>query len=164
MCRSKCAAVRSVLPAELAVASIADGDIAEAAVDEQIDQRRAAQDAVGDQIFPEPVEDRADQRADDDDREADFGIEVLADVEVGAAANRTHVDARVAAKRVAERQRQHMTAAAALDRLGRFGGAHGQPRVAFRAMGDDLHQTGTLVESSRYLASTSPTITVKKST
>src|SRR5687767_8163257 len=88
--------------AELAVAPIADRDIAEAPVDEQIDQRGASEDAVGDQIFCKPVEDGADEGADDDDREADFGIEVLADVEVAAAAYGTNIDTRIAAHRVAE--------------------------------------------------------------
>ena len=153
-----------VFAAELAVASIADRDIAEAPVDEQVDQRGASEDAVGNQIFPKPVEDGADERADDDDREADFGIEVLADVEVAAAAYGTDIDTRIAAHRVAEVQRQHVSAAAALDGLWRVGGAHEQPRVALRAVRDDPHQTGTLVESSTYLARTSPTMTVKKST
>ena len=50
-----------VVAAELGVAAIADGQNLETAIHRQIDQRGAAENAVGDQIQLEPVEDRADQ-------------------------------------------------------------------------------------------------------
>ena len=128
-----------VLAAELRVAAIADCHVAQAAVHEQVDERGPPQDAVGDQIFPEPVEDRANQRADDDDREPDLRIEVFADVEVRATANRTRIDTRIAAERVAECERQDVAAAPALDRLGSFGRAHGQSCIAFGAVRDNFH-------------------------
>ena len=44
-----------VLPPELGVTPVADRDIAKPPVHNQIDQRRAAQDAVGDEVFVEPI-------------------------------------------------------------------------------------------------------------
>ena len=49
--------------AELGVAAIADGDVLQASVDHEIDERRASEDAVRDQIAAEPVEHGADDRA-----------------------------------------------------------------------------------------------------
>ena len=71
-------------------------------VDPQDYDRREREDAVGDEIFAEPVEAGADQTATDDDRQSELGIEILADVEVPARADRTRVNARVAAKTLAE--------------------------------------------------------------
>ena len=55
--------------------------------------RRRGENAVGNQVALEPVEARADDDADDDNRQAQLRIEVLAAVEVGAAAHRTAIDA-----------------------------------------------------------------------
>src|SRR3954452_13439652 len=57
------AAIRA---AELGVAALADRHVLETTVDDEIDERRRAQDAVGDQVLAEPVEPGADQGADDD--------------------------------------------------------------------------------------------------
>ena len=62
VCRSKAGAVRALGAAELGVAAVADGEILQPAVDDQIDERRGGEDAVGDEIALEPVEDRADRR------------------------------------------------------------------------------------------------------
>src|SRR5439155_11584604 len=66
--------VRSRTPifsAKLRVAAIAHGDIAETPVDDKINQCGKRENAVGDKVSTEPVEAGADERADDDDREAD---------------------------------------------------------------------------------------------
>ena len=42
--------------AELGVAAVADREILEAPVDDQVDERRGGEDAVGDEIALEPVE------------------------------------------------------------------------------------------------------------
>ena len=92
VCRSKAGRVARVRAAELGVAAVADGQILQPAVDEQIDQRGGGEDAVGDEIALEPVERRADHDADDHDGEAHLRIEVLAAVEVGAAADGAAID------------------------------------------------------------------------
>src|SRR5262245_49210482 len=50
---------------ELGVASIADRDVLEPPVDDEIDERGGCQDPVRDEIAAEPIEGGADQRADD---------------------------------------------------------------------------------------------------
>src|SRR5215471_4111681 len=62
---------------ELRVATIADCQLGQPAVHNQVDDNSAAKNAVGDQVEAEPVERGADERADDDDREADLRVEVL---------------------------------------------------------------------------------------
>src|SRR5215510_8641118 len=89
---------------ELGVTAIADGDVLQAAVDDEIDERGGSENAVGDEIPAEPVEAGADERANDDDGETNFGIEILADVEVSAAADRAAIDQLVIAHRLADRQ------------------------------------------------------------
>src|SRR4051812_29633094 len=78
--------------AELRVAAIAHRQILQPSVDRQIDQRRRRENAVGDEIAAEPVEAGADQRADDDNREPQLGIEILAQVEVAAFTDRAAID------------------------------------------------------------------------
>src|SRR6266566_189391 len=102
--------------AEFGVAAVADGDVPEPSVDDEIDQRGGAENPVRDEILAEPVEHAARQRADDDDREADFRIEVLADVEIAAAADRTAIYGAILAHAVADRNRSLRAAPAALDR------------------------------------------------
>src|SRR5205807_4963037 len=84
-----------IATAELRVAAVADRHITETAVHDQIDEHRKRQNAVGDQVAAEPVKDRADERADDNDREAHLRIEVLPDVKIPAAADGTVIDLRV---------------------------------------------------------------------
>src|SRR5437762_14329134 len=66
-----------IRPAELRVAPVADGEVFEPSVDDEIDQSRAGQNAVRDQVAAQPVKAAAHECADDDHREADPGIEVL---------------------------------------------------------------------------------------
>src|SRR5438105_2419076 len=153
-----------IATAELRVAAVADRHITEAPVHDQIDEHRERQNAIGDQVAAEPVEDRADERADDDDGEAHLRVEVLPDVKIGAAAHGTDIDLRVGRQRAAERQWNFASAPAASDRRRRVAGAHRKPGIALRTLRENIHQTGIVVESSKYFASTSPTITVKKST
>jgi hypothetical protein len=116
-----------VLSPKLAVAPIADGDISKAAIDNQIYQSGAGENAIRNQILTKPVEDAADHRADDDDRQTQRGIEVLAYVEVVSCANRTDVDPGIGAQGLGKREPNDMTAAAASDRLWGFDSADGQP-------------------------------------
>ena len=52
MWRSKAGGGARVAAAELGVAAVADGQILQPPVDDQIDERGAAEDAVGDEILP----------------------------------------------------------------------------------------------------------------
>src|SRR4051794_31846862 len=63
--------------AELRVAAVADREILQSSVNEQIDKRRGGQVAVRDEIALEKVEDNADRDADDDDGQTHLGVEVL---------------------------------------------------------------------------------------
>lgn len=81
----------AVVTAEFRVAAVAYGDVAEPAVDYQIDQRRRGQNAVRDQIAAEPVEARADRSADDDHGETHFRVEVFSQIEISTAAHRARV-------------------------------------------------------------------------
>ena len=128
-----------VLSPKLAVASIADGDISQTTIDDQIDQRRTGENAIRDQVLTKPVEDAADHCTDDDDRQTQFGIEVLANVEIVACANRADVDTCIVAQGLGKREPYDMAAAAASDRLGRVGSADGQTCIAFGTMCDDRH-------------------------
>jgi len=74
------------------VASIAYGDVPQAAVDEQVYERGRRQDAVSNEILTKPVKHGADECTDDDDRQPHLRIEVFSDVEIGSTANRTCVD------------------------------------------------------------------------
>ena len=111
--------MRWIGAAELGVAAIADGQVLQPAVDDEIDQRGGGEDAVGDEVAAEPVEDAADRRADDDDREPDLRIEVLADVEVARPADRARSTARSArsasdtSSGMSRPQRPHLMAAGA---------------------------------------------------
>src|SRR2546425_1903887 len=128
-----------VFAAELGVTAVADGEVLQSAIHDEIDERRRPENAVRDQIAAEPVEARADERADDDDGEADLGIEVLADVEIGAGTDRTAIDGGVGAHRLADRQRDFTAAAAAFDRRRRILRVNRQTRIAFRTLREDLH-------------------------
>src|SRR5215831_9432936 len=77
--------------AELGMTAVTHRHFLQASIDHEIDQRGERQDAVRDEVALEPVEHRADRRADDDDREADLWIEVLAHVEITACAHRARV-------------------------------------------------------------------------
>src|SRR5436190_12345889 len=101
--------------AKFAVAAIANGQILQAAVDDQIDQRRRGEDGVGDEIAADPVETGARERADNDDGETEFRIEILAHVEIAAAAHGTTIDRTIGADGAADRDRNVAAAAAALD-------------------------------------------------
>ncbi len=126
-----------VIAAEFGVAAVADRDVFQPPVDDEIDQRRGGKDAIGDEVAAEPIERSADRRADDHDGEADFRIEVLSDVEVAAVADRAAIDAAVAANRVAPRQRDVAPAAAAPDIRRCFICPDGQRRIALRTMGQN---------------------------
>src|SRR6185436_19871910 len=101
--------------AEFRVAPVTDRHLLEPPVDDEVDERGRCENAVRDQVAAEPVERSTDHRADDDDREADFRIEVLARVKIRALAHWTYVHRTVGADRVAERQRDGTTASAARD-------------------------------------------------
>jgi hypothetical protein len=132
--------------------------------DDEIDEDGGGENAVGDEIAALPVESRADQRADDHQRQTLLRIEILARVEVAAGTDRAAIDGAILADSVAELQRNFPAASTAADRLRRRRGVDRQRRVALRTLDDELHHTGTCVASRMYFASTSPTTTVKKST
>src|SRR5262249_54027676 len=129
-----------VRAAELRVAAIADGDVLEPAVDDEIDERGGTENAVRDEILAEPVKDGADQCADNDHGEADLRIEVFPRVEVAAGAYGTAIDRPIAAYGVGHRQRNHAPAAAALDGRRCVDGADRKSGVAFRTLRHDLHR------------------------
>jgi len=128
-----------VLAAELGVTAVADGEVLQSAIHDEIDERRRPENAVRDQIAAEPVEAGADERADDDDGEADLGIEVLADVEIGTGTDGTAIDGGAGAHRPGDRQRDFASAATARDRRRHISGVNRQTRIAFRTLREDLH-------------------------
>ena len=81
-----------VAAAEFGVAPIADGHVVQPAVDNEIHEDGSGENRVRDQIASEPVERAADERPDGDDGQADFRIEILADIEVLAGADRAAID------------------------------------------------------------------------
>ena len=128
-----------VAAAKFGMAAIADGEVFEAAVDNEIDECRGGQQTVRDQVAAEPVEHRADGRAGDDDREPGFGIEVFSRVEVRALTYRAGVDARVVTNRLADRQLDVGAAAPAADRRGCFSGIDRQTGIACRTLREYVH-------------------------
>src|SRR5262245_47899993 len=72
-------------------APVADGPLARKEPEDQVDQRRDAQDRHGEIDVAGPEDPRADDRR-DDDPEADVAVEVLLDVEMAAAAEDAAVD------------------------------------------------------------------------
>ena len=145
-----------VAAAKFRVAAVADGDVLQPPVHDQIDQRRGREDAVRDQIAAEPVEAGADQGADDDDGEADLRIEILADVEIGAVADGAAIDRAIFAQRRRDVQRDRPAAAAALDLVRRVRGVNRQTGVAPQLAQDGLG-------GRRYLTSTSYIYSVETS-
>jgi hypothetical protein len=74
------------------VAAVTHGQVLQPAVDDEIDERGAAQDGIRHEVPAEPVEEGADEGADDDDGQAQPGIEVLAQIEIPAAAERADIN------------------------------------------------------------------------
>lgn len=109
-----------ILTAEFRVTAITDGDVSEPSIDDEIDENGQRENAVGREVFAEPIEDRADQCTDDHDREADLGIEILPHVKLGAGADGTHVHPRIVTHGSRERERNRVAAAPALDRTWRI--------------------------------------------
>jgi hypothetical protein len=128
-----------VAAAEFGMAAIADGEVFEPAVDNEIDEGRGGQQAVRDYVAAKPVEHRADGRAGDDDREPDLGIEVLSRVEVRALTHRTRVDARIVTNGLADRQLDVAAASPAADRRGCLSGIDRQAGVACRTLREYVH-------------------------
>src|SRR5437870_12573057 len=128
-----------VSAAEFGVAAIADGQSFQATGDDEIDERSGGEDRVRGEILAEPVERAADDGADDDHGEADFGIEVFARVEVGAVTDRASIDAAVRPHRLGDGQRNLMAAASALDCRRRIGTTNRKARIAFRTLRENLH-------------------------
>ena len=124
--------------AEFSVAAVADGQVLQPTVDNQIDERGTGENAVRDQISSEPVEAGADQRADDHDGQPDFGIEILSTVEVCAVTDRTPIDAVIQPHRVADLQGDIVSAASARDRGRLLVAGDGQAGVARRASGENV--------------------------
>ena len=118
-----------VRPSELGVAPVAHRHFFEPLINDEVDERGAAEDAVGDQVAAEPVEAGADRGADGDDSQSDFGIEVFARVEIGAGAQGTSIDRPIVANRLADRQGNAAAAAAARDGTRRVDGGDGTRRV-----------------------------------
>ena len=122
------------------MAAIADGHILEPPVDHKINQHGNGENAVGDEILLEPIEHRADQRADNDDRQADLRIEILADVEIRSGAYRATVNGAVAANFVADIEPHLFSTSTTSDQRLRIGGVHRQTGVALRTLRDDFHR------------------------
>src|SRR5579872_3856201 len=120
------------------MASVADGEILQTAVHDQIDQRRRRENRIGNEIAAEPVEHRTDCRADNDDRQADLRIEILARVEVAAATYRATINRAIFDEHRREFERDLASAAAALDRGRLVARAHREAGVARRTFRNDL--------------------------
>src|SRR5882757_3875982 len=88
-----------VRASKLGVAAVADRDVLQTAIDSEIYQRGAPQQAVGHQVAAEAIENRADRRADDDDGEPDFRREILPDVEIAALTDGAAIHAAIVANR-----------------------------------------------------------------
>ena len=125
--------------AKFTVTAVTDGDVLQSSIDNQIDQRRRRENAVGNDVAAEPIKYPADQRTDDDNGQADSWIEVLPDVEVSAVADWTSIDRRVTANRSRKRQRNIAAAAAALDGGRRVRGAQRKTRVTLGTADDNVH-------------------------
>ena len=126
--------------AEFGVAAVADRQVLQPAVDDEIDQRGGGKNAVRDEIAAEPVEHPADQRADDHHGQPDLGIEILAAVKVGAVTHRTAIHGAIEPERLADLERDVAAAASARDRRRLFVAADRQARVARRTSGEDVQR------------------------
>src|SRR5919198_49660 len=141
-----------VFAAELGMTAIADGQIFQATVDDEIDERGRGEDGVCHEILAEPVERPTDEGADDDHGEADFGIEIFARVEIGAVTDVASIDAAVRSDRFGDRQRNLEAAASTFDGRRRIGASNRQARVAPRAFRENLHvpyRTGIILRAAR---------------
>src|SRR5262249_19166271 len=106
----------SLIPAaEFAAAAVAPRHVLQTTVTTATDHGSDGQNAVGDEIAAEPVEAGADERADDDDRQPDLWIEVLANVEVRALADRASIDGAILGHGARHVQSDVASAAATLD-------------------------------------------------
>ena len=115
---------------KFSVAPVADGEILQPSVDNEIDERRAGENAVRDEIASEPVEDAAGERAGDHHAQPDLGIEILSAVELGAVTHRTAIYSLIRPQRVADLQPDAAPAASARDGLRLLVAADGQIGVA----------------------------------
>src|SRR5262245_23645055 len=118
--------------------AVAHRHFLQAPVDDEIDERGNREDAVRDEITLEPVEQRADRRADDDDRQADLGVEVLADIEITAGAHRTLVDDFIGTNRRRPRHWYRASAVATTNHVRRAQRIHRKARIALRALGEHI--------------------------
>src|SRR2546426_2510453 len=91
-----------VRTSEFGVAPVTDGHFFDVPVHDEVDERCAAEDAVGDEVAAEPVEAGTDSGADDDDRQSHLRIEIFAHVEIFAATHRTSIDRAIVADRFAD--------------------------------------------------------------
>src|SRR5215831_3074432 len=125
--------------AELGMTAVTHRHFLQASIDHEIDQRGERQDAVRNEVALEPVEHRADRRADDDDREADLWVEVLADVKISAGAYRTLVDDLVGADSRRPGHRYRASAVPTADRVRRARRLHREARITLRTLGEHIH-------------------------
>src|SRR3954469_18856602 len=98
---------------------VTHGDIAKAAVLDQVHKYRECQNAVRNQVQPEPVEHTADQRAGYHNGQPYFRIEILPEIKIRTSADGTVIDLCIGFDGLAECERQLGTTAAALDGLRR---------------------------------------------
>ena len=127
-----------VRTSKFGVAPVTNGHFFEAPIYDEVDERCAAQDAVGDEIAAEPVEAGADAGAHDDDRQSHLRIEIFARVEIFAATHRTSIDRAIVADRFADRQRNAASAPAALNGARGVGGSDGETGITLRTFDEDL--------------------------
>ena len=124
--------------AEFGVTAVTDREIFQPPVNKQIDERRTAENAVRDEVASKPVEDAADERADDHHGQPDLRIEILSPVEIGAVTHRAAIDSTIGPQRVADLQADAVPAPSALDFIRLLIAADGQAGVTIRASREDL--------------------------
>src|SRR5215467_9339168 len=129
----RCALVSA---AEFGMTAITHRYFLQPSVNHEIDERGEREDAVRDDVTFEPVEHRADRRADDDDREADLWIEVLTNVEIAACAYRTLVHDFIGTDACRPRHRHVSSAVATGNQLRRARCVDRKARVTLRALGE----------------------------
>ena len=129
----------AVPAAKLRVAPIADGEIAEALVDREIDERGAREDRIRDKVQSEPIEPRADESTDDDDCQPDLRIKILPEVKIAASTHRTTIHPGVHSYCVAERECDGSVASAAGDRRWALRRTDRQTGIALRTSCENFH-------------------------
>src|SRR5262249_10292253 len=148
-----------VCAAKLRVAAITDRAVLQPSVDDEIDEDGGGENAVRDQVAAEVIKAGADRPADDHDGQAHLRVEVLARVEVGAAAHRAAVDGGIAALGLGDAQRNPGPAAAAANLTRCVRGGNRQAGVALRAPRQNLHDADYRSDRSAKLAASAMAIT-----